>query len=142
MVPRKYAVLALVTSSAIALGGCRASAEDATCEQCGEIQRIQSYVVDGKASPVGALAGAVIGGVVGHQIGGGRGKDAATAAGALGGAAAGAEIERRQNQSTRYEVLVELDTGSQRTVNLNDVSGWEVGDRVRLANGELLRAPS
>ncbi len=142
MLHHHHGKLALILASTLALGGCKALADDASCLRCGEIERIDRHVVDGSASPVGALAGAVIGGVVGHQIGGGRGKDAATALGAIGGAAAGSELERRQNRTTRYEVLVELDNGQRETLTLRDISGLGLGDRVRIVGDELVPAPS
>ncbi len=142
MVPGKRALSITAVACLMMLGGCKVPAAEVTCDQCGEIQRIDKFVVNGDASPVGILAGAVIGGVIGNQIGGGRGKDVATAAGAVGGAAAGAELERRQNRAIQYEVLVALENGAQRTLTLLDVSGFGVGDRVQLVNGELRHTSS
>jgi len=142
MLRSNHKALAIIVASTLSLGGCKALADDPSCMQCGEIERIDRHVVNGQASPVGALAGAVIGGVVGHQVGGGRGKDVATAAGAIGGAAAASEFERRQNRTTRYEVQVELDDGRRETLTLQNISGLGIGDRVRIVNGELLPAPS
>jgi outer membrane lipoprotein SlyB len=72
----------------------------------------------------GTVIGGIAGGVIGHQIGSGRGNTAATIAGALGGAVVGNEIEKKQEQATRYRITVRLDSGSslivedQRDLNL------------------------
>ena len=109
------------------------------CGNCGAVERIRPISQPGEGSGLGAVAGGVVGAIVGHQIGGGTGRKLATVAGAAGGAYAGHQIEKSQRQKTQYEVVVRMDDGSRRTVMLNMVPGWQVGERVRIEHGTLVR---
>lgn len=109
------------------------------CYDCGTVTSVNAVAVQGKTSGVGAVGGAVAGGVVGHQFGGGKGKDAMTVLGAIGGALAGNQIEKSQRQTTRYDVMVQMEDGSSRSFSYNTIPAISSGDRVRVANGELLR---
>lgn len=96
-------------------------------------------VVDGKSSGAGgAVLGAVLGGVIGHQIGSGSGRDAATGLGAVGGALIGRQIQKR-NESDIYRVTVRLDNGAQRSFNYQRIDDLQVGDRVRIDDGQIVR---
>lgn len=109
------------------------------CSHCGVIQDIREITQPGEATGLGAVAGGVIGGLLGSQIGGGTGKKLATVAGVAGGAYAGHQIEKSQRKTTRYEVIVRMNDGSLRTVMMDSVVGWQVGERVRVENGLLVR---
>ena len=110
------------------------------CAECGVVAAINRLEVTGDGNYVGALAGGVLGAVLGSQVGKGDGRTAAQIAGALGGALAGREIQRRRsNKTDHYEVLVEMRNGGQQTVTFDNPPELAVGDRVRLANGGLVR---
>lgn len=111
----------------------------AICYDCGTVTDVNAVAVKGSASGLGAVGGAVAGGVVGHQVGGGKGRDALTVLGALGGALAGNAIEKSQRSTTRYDVSVRMEDGSNRTFSFNTAPAFSSGDRVRVNNGELVR---
>lgn len=95
----------------------------------------------GNSSGAGAVIGGIVGGMLGNQVGGGRGKTAATVAGVVGGAMLGNEIEQRNGQAagTAYQVGVRLDNGSYQTLTQADISGLQIGSRVRLENNRAYR---
>jgi predicted lipid-binding transport protein (Tim44 family) len=97
------------------------------CENCGTVSNV-----------VGAAVGAVAGGLLGNQIGGGSGKKIATVAGAVGGGLAGHEIEKRRNTSTYWEVTVQMDNGTTRTVQYPQAPGVTVGQKVKVIDGRLV----
>jgi outer membrane lipoprotein SlyB len=111
----------------------------AVCSNCGVIGNIREISQPGEGTGLGAVAGGVIGAIVGNQIGGGSGQKIATVAGAAGGAYAGHQIEKSQRKTTRYEVLVRMNDGTTRTVMMDMVPGWQIGERVRIENGTLVR---
>lgn len=109
------------------------------CGNCGVIDNIREITQPGEATGLGAVAGGVVGAILGHQIGGGTGKKLATVAGAAGGAYAGHQIEKSQRKTTRYEVIVRMNDGTTRSVMMDMVPGWRIGERVRIENGTLVR---
>jgi outer membrane lipoprotein SlyB len=109
------------------------------CSNCGVVDSIREITQPGEGSGLGAVAGGVVGAILGHQVGGGTGKKIATVAGAAGGAYAGHQIEKSQRKTTRYEVIVRMNDGSSRSVMLDVVPGWQVGEHVRIENGTLVR---
>ncbi len=104
----------------------------------GVIESIRPIKHTPPTSGVGAVAGGVVGGVVGNQIGGGNGKTAMTVLGAVGGGVLGNHIEKQQKTTTSYQVSVRMDNGTRRTVSLSQLGGWQVGERVRLEQGQLV----
>jgi outer membrane lipoprotein SlyB len=108
------------------------------CENCGTVSNVASYQAKGEGSGVGAAVGAVAGGLLGNQIGGGSGKKIATVAGAVGGGLAGHEIEKRRNTSTYWEVTVQMDNGTTRTVQYPQAPGVTVGQKVKVIDGRLV----
>ena len=116
-----------------------AKAKPAVCHECGTVASIESFTEKGQASGGGAVAGGVVGAIVGHQIGKGRGKDLATVAGAVGGAIAGNEIEKNVKKVTRYRITLNMDDGTQQTLTLDAANGVNVGDKVKIENGTLVR---
>ncbi len=109
------------------------------CSNCGVVDSIREITQPGEGSGLGAVAGGVVGAILGHQVGGGTGKKIATVAGAAGGAYAGHQIEKSQRKTTRYEVIVRMNDGSSRSVMMDMVPGWQVGEHVRIENGTLVR---
>ena len=106
----------------------------------GNVEAIEIYrAPDNRPVNGGAVIGGVAGGVIGHQIGSGRGNTAATIAGALGGALVGNEIEKRQEQVTRYRITVRLDSGSSLIVEDQRDLNLRVGERVRVEDGHIHR---
>lgn len=116
-----------------------AKAKPAICHECGTVESIESFTEKGQASGGGAVAGGVVGAIIGHQIGKGRGKDLATVAGAVGGAVAGHEIEKNVKKVTRYRVALRMDDGTQQTLVLDAATGVNVGDKIKIENGTLVR---
>lgn len=109
------------------------------CHNCGVVDNIREIAQPGEGTGLGAVAGGVVGAILGHQIGGGTGKQIATVAGAAGGAYAGHQIEKSQRKTKHYEVIVRMNDGSSRSVMMDMVPGWQVGERVRVENGMLVR---
>ena len=106
----------------------------------GQVEAIEIYrTSDHKLVNGGTVIGGIAGGVIGHQIGSGRGNTAATIAGALGGALVGNEIEKKQEQATRFRITVRLDSGSSLIVEDQRDLNLRVGDRVRVEDGHIRR---
>lgn len=103
------------------------------------IQLVQGSNTQG--SGVGAIVGGVVGGLLGNQVGKGSGRTVTTVAGAVGGALAGNEIEKNNGswQRNQYQVGIRLDDGRYQTVVQDDVSGLQVGSRVRINNNIAYR---
>ena len=55
------------------------------------------------------------------------------------GALAGREIERNTNTKQRYEVVVRYPNGATQTIPYENNPGFRVGDRVKVADGVLIR---
>jgi outer membrane lipoprotein SlyB len=109
----------------------------APCANCGVVQSIREINTRAEGSGVGAAGGAVVGGLLGNQIGGGHGRQLATIAGAIGGAVAGNQIEGNVKASRSYDIAVQMDNGSTRTVRQSAAPRWGVGDQVTIVDGEL-----
>lgn len=94
----------------------------------------------GAGTGTGAVVGGVVGGLLGHEVGGGRGKTAATIAGAIGGAMVGNQIAQSNARvRDQYQVGVRLDNGDYKTVMQDELSGLQVGSRVRVENDHVYR---
>jgi outer membrane lipoprotein SlyB len=116
-----------------------AKAKPVVCRECGTVESIESFTEKGQASGGGAVAGGVVGAIIGHQIGSGRGKDLATVAGAVGGAVAGHEIEKNVKKVTRYRISLRMDDGTHQQLTLDAANGVNVGDKVKIVDGTLVR---
>ncbi len=92
---------------------------------------------------VGAVIGDVAGAVLGTQIGSGGSRTAATVLGAVGGAVAGNAVERSRTANASanesYRVSVQIDNGPMRAYDMTPYGGLQIGDRVRIKNGQLCR---
>lgn len=112
----------------------------ATCANCGAVESVNVVEVRSDTPNVlGTIAGGVLGGVVGNQVGGGSGKDIATIVGAVGGAYAGNRVQNNMGKSKVFRVTVRLDAGSTQNFDYADDPAVQVGTRVKIDNGALLR---
>lgn len=140
------AILAIASLTACATPGVPAGDKDTVaasgskCADCGFIESIS--VTEGREGiGLGAVLGGASGAIIGNQVGDGGGQTAATIAGAAGGAIAGHQIQKRVGNNTDlYRVAVRFDDGSRKTVAMQSKSGFEVGDRVRVIEGSLVKA--
>lgn len=107
------------------------------CTSCGRIEGIHPIKEQAQPSGLGMVAGAVIGGALGNQVGGGNGRKVATVAGMVGGGYAGNQIEKNTRGAVSYQVVVRMDNGGTRTVHYAQAPQWNVGDRVRVENGQI-----
>lgn len=107
------------------------------CQECGVVASVDPISEKGAGSGAGAVLGAIAGGVIGHQFGGGKGKKIATAAGAIGGGFAGHEAEKRIRTTSAYQVGVNMENGTFRTVRVVDAAGFSPGTRVRVVGDSL-----
>ena len=112
------------------------SGSAANCNDCGVVQRIESYSGERRTSGVGAVAGAIVGGALGNQVGSGDGKKVATVAGAVAGGIAGNAIERNRNQ-TWYDVTVRMNDGRVLVFSQNDLNGIREGSRIMVRNDRV-----
>ena len=115
-------------------------ARRATCGNCGRVESVRTIKTRAEGSGVGAAGGAILGGLLGNQIGGGNGRKLATVAGAVGGAVVGNQVEGNMKARISYEVLVRMDNGKSRTFHLQNLNGYNSGDRIRVVNGALRHA--
>lgn len=110
------------------------------CGNCGNVVSVRQISQRAQGSGLGAAGGAVLGGLLGSQIGDGSGKKIATVAGAVGGAVVGNQVEGNMKATRSYEVRVRLDSGKERTFNLQNLNGFSQGDRVKVVDGALRHA--
>jgi outer membrane lipoprotein SlyB len=111
----------------------------ASCTGCGQVVGVTTGTKAGKGGPIGIIGGGVAGALLGHQVGGGTGKDVATIAGAAGGAYAGHKVEEKLRSTKFWSVKVLLDTGDERTVELDHDPGLSSGDPVKVSGSTVTR---
>jgi outer membrane lipoprotein SlyB len=114
------------------------------CAQCGVVRSVNLVELENESADdknlLGTIAGGVIGGVLGNQVGGGDGKKLATVAGAVGGAYAGNRVQNNMKKGdTVYRVVVQMDSGEMRTLDLSENPYLPVGSTVRIDDGKLIR---
>lgn len=107
------------------------------CADCGTVEAINQMRKEGDSTGAGAALGAVLGGVLGHQLGKGRGRDVATVAGAIAGGAGGYEAEKQVRAQTYYAVVVHMEDGTTRTINVSDAAGLAIGGKVRIVGNDI-----
>ncbi|RZT42579.1 glycine zipper 2TM domain-containing protein [Cupriavidus agavae] len=105
----------------------------------GHVTGVQVVAAEKPTSGLGALGGAVVGGLVGNQIGNGNGRILGTVAGAAAGGLGGNYAEKKLNTDKTYRVSVKMDDGSRRTFTYQNPPGVEVGERVHMEKGVLVR---
>jgi outer membrane lipoprotein SlyB len=128
MKPSKYYLssritMAIFTSLSIAIFS---QAAQAVCNECGTVTDVKTIKIEGQGSGVGAVTGGVLGGVVGHRV--------------VGGAYVGHQVEKKAKSGIRYHVFVEMEDGSSKTFKYSSKTSYQVGDRVKVKNGKLIRA--
>jgi len=84
------------------------------------------------------VGGGVVGALVGNQFGHGTTNTLATVGGAAGGAYLGNEIGKKVEKTTRYKVVVRLDSGRTRTFTYTVRPDFSAGSQVRVENGHLV----
>jgi outer membrane lipoprotein SlyB len=109
------------------------------CNNCGVVEAVNAVQLQGDGNYLGTIGGGVVGALLGNQVGNGNGNTAATIAGAIGGALAGRAIESNTKKTVQYEVLVRLQNGGTQTVSFAADPGYRVGEKVRVADGGLVR---
>lgn len=106
----------------------------------GNVSNIETFATSSRTSGGGAILGAIVGGALGNQVGKGDGRKAATVVGAVAGGIAGNEIEKRNKRDDEfYRVSVRFDNGSSAQFDYDNINDLRVGDRVRVANGQINR---
>jgi outer membrane lipoprotein SlyB len=126
--------LSACTTSGSSYSGNNGYRNSNTCNDCGVVQRIESYTGERRNTGGGAVAGAIIGGVLGNQIGSGDGRTAATVVGAVAGGVVGNNIEKNSNQNW-YDISVRMSNGSQVVVTQNKLDGVREGSQVVIRDG-------
>ncbi len=139
------AAVALVTLSAVILGGCASSSSgsvysprQARSEQTvrlGVVESVRQVSIEGSRSGVGAIAGGATGGLAGSNVGGGRGTTIGSILGAVAGGVAGNVLEERVTRKDGLEITVRLDNGDLRAITQEADEAFKPGDRVRLLSG-------
>ena len=121
--------------------GTSAPAERASraCVGCGTVEAVNQVQVKGDAGYLGTIGGGLAGALLGSQVGGGKGRTVAEIAAAVGGAYAGREVERNVRKTAHYEVVVRLNNGGTQTIPLEVDPGYQVGDKVRIVDGQITR---
>ncbi|SNS35495.1 Glycine zipper 2TM domain-containing protein [Noviherbaspirillum humi] len=106
----------------------------------GVVQSVEVVPRDNPGIGLGTVAGAVVGGLLGNQVGSGNGRTAATVAGAAGGAYAGNQMQRNSRAAggETYRVTVRMDNGAVQTLAQDNAGMLQVGERVRVANGQVV----
>lgn len=137
IVPWLFAAALACGSALTAPGVVHAQGKGGKCSNCGRVARITAVEQSDWKKYAAPAAGAVLGGVIGNQFGGGSGKTALTVVGALGGGLIGHKVEKNSRDTT-YEVIVEMDDGSRRTVTYNSAPPVREGERVQMRNGRLV----
>lgn len=132
---REFVVAAALASSLLA------GSAMAVCADCGVVTSVDSVKQEGQGSGLGAVAGGLVGGLVGNQVGRGNGNTIATIAGAAGGAYAGHQIEKKSKSKNIYKVHVKMENGNEREFTFDDAPLFAAGDKVKVDNDVLVKAP-
>ena len=117
----------------------RTSSTRSVCTNCGVVVSVNEYKTEGKASPLGVIAGGVVGGLLGNQVGKGTGRDIATVAGAVGGAYAGSQVEKNVRKTTQYDIVVKMENGEELTVRQATNPNVAKGDSIRIENETVVK---
>ena len=141
---RIVAVIVLMASSVVWLGGCagslqgdvysREEARKPQVVRMGTIEALRPVKIEGTKTPIGSGAGAVVGGVAGSGVGGGRGQIVGAVIGAVAGGMAGAAIEEGITRTQGVEITVREDSGITRAYvqAVSEGEIFRVGERVRI----------
>jgi outer membrane lipoprotein SlyB len=108
--------------------------------QYGTVSNIEVIASRERTSGGGAILGAILGAAIGNQVGDGDGRKVATGAGAIGGAVIGNRIERRNKRDGEiFRVRVRMNNGRDYTADYNRIDDLDIGDRVRIEDGQIYR---
>jgi outer membrane lipoprotein SlyB len=113
-----------------------AALRPSSCALCGTVESIR--IIELRDEARGAGAGGVSG-APGKQTDAGNDNAVTTIFGAFAGAITGDETERNVKKRYAYRVTVRMDDGSFRTVSLSGPPDLNVGDKVRVVEGKLVR---
>ena len=103
------------------------------CSSCGVVRSVTAVAQQGEATGIGA----VVGGLAGNQVGGGSGKKIATVAGVIGGAVLGNKVEQNRNSANYYEIVIDMETGGQQFITVQDPAGISPGSRVTVQGSNI-----
>lgn len=114
-----------------------ASAKKSThgCADCGTVVTTNRKDEKGSGTMgavVGGVGGALAGNAIGHNT-------TSTVVGGVGGAVAGNVIGRKLTTRKIWSVQVKMDDGRTRDIDYNTDPQFKQGQRVRVANGTLVR---
>lgn len=107
------------------------------CNSCGTVRSVTAVAQQGQASGIGAVVGGVVGGLAGNQVGGGSGKKIATVAGVIGGAVLGNKVEQNRNGANYFEIVVDMESGGQQFITVQDTGGIAPGSRVTVQGSNI-----
>lgn len=107
------------------------------CSTCGVVQSVSPVSEDGGTTGAGVVIGAVLGGLAGNQVGGGTGKDVATVAGAVGGALLGNTVEKNRNSNSWYDIVINMEDGSQRIISVENPGSLRAGSSVNVQGNNI-----
>lgn len=108
------------------------------CPDCGIVESVKVVELEGQGSGLGAVAGGVVGGLLGNQIGKGRGNTVATVAGVAGGAYAGHTVEKTMKKTKRFDIVVRMEDGAERTFHRDTDPGLASGQKVRIEGSDIV----
>jgi len=115
----------------------------ADCDRCGTVQSINRTTTKDQWTPLGSVSASPLGtgdttapsAVTMYQIGKGFSKQGTVLVGAAGGAAY--QTRPRELNTSRWEVVVRMDSGGTRSVTQNYEPMLREGDRVRVMGSQL-----
>ena len=113
---------------------------DGACNDCGVVEAINEIQVKRKGLSLGSLVGGTAGVLLSNQVGIGDGNTVAMVAGAAGGAHVGSEIDSNIHRIVRYWVRVRMNDGTPRICYQLKIPTFEIGDLVRIVNGQIVAA--
>ncbi|MCS6766639.1 MAG: glycine zipper 2TM domain-containing protein [Candidatus Protistobacter heckmanni] len=114
-----------------------ASVSKPVCTFCGVISSIKEEEVKGEASGIGAIGGGAAGAALGRNVGGGNGRILGAVLGGVAGGLVGNETEKRIRSVKRYVVTLRMDDGAVRKLYEKEMPSQQVGERVKIVQGEM-----
>jgi outer membrane lipoprotein SlyB len=98
-----------------------------------KVVQVTEATIEGRESAIGTVGGGFIGHAVGHSIGHGAGSSIGGAVGAVAGAIVGQKTERVATQKRAWEILVELEGGTETLAIVQPADQtFSAGEKVRL----------
>lgn len=101
--------------------------------ELGQVESVRDVKINGKASPVGGMAGGALGVLAGSNGGGGLGQLAVMVVAGAVGAAVGAAVDKKAHDTDGVEITVNTSSGLQAVTQAKDPSEvFSKGDSVRI----------